>query len=204
MINIDKYEDVLAPVLIKYKINSRLRICHFLAQIDHESNGLKTLTENLNYSVSALISTFSRSRISIADAQKYGRTSTQRANKEMIANIIYGGKFGIQHLGNDQLGDGWKYRGRGPLQCTGKTNYKKFGEFIKVDLVTNPDLLANTDMGLEFAGWYWSTRLLNKWADFDDITKITKAINGGTNGLSHRIALLNQYKAMNYFNHLST
>ena len=95
----------------RYEINTPLRQAHFLAQIGHESNGLKSVTESLNYSVDGLLKTFSRSRISEADAKKYGRTATQPANQEMIANTVYGGEWGLKNLGNSQPGDGFKFRG---------------------------------------------------------------------------------------------
>lgn len=97
--------------MLRYGINTPLRQAHFIAQVGHESNGFKSLRENLNYSVEGLLKTFSRSRISIEEANAYGRTSSQPANQEMIANIVYGGEWGRKNLGNTQEGDGWKYRG---------------------------------------------------------------------------------------------
>ena len=117
-----KYGLLLEEVMQRYDIDTPLRKAHFLAQIDHESKGLTSLTESLNYSVEGLLSTFSRKRISEADALKYGRTKTQRANQKAIANIIYGGEWGRLNLGNTEPGDGWKYRGRGALMCTGRAN----------------------------------------------------------------------------------
>lgn len=101
----------LTHAMERYEINTPLRQAHFLAQIGHESNGLKSVTESLNYSVDGLLKTFSRSRISEADAKKYGRTATQPANQEMIANTVYGGEWGLKNLGNSQPGDGFKFRG---------------------------------------------------------------------------------------------
>lgn len=195
MIDINKYADDLIPVLIRYSINTRQRICHFLAQIDHESGGLRRLTENLNYSTEALLLTFSRQRISAEDCSKYGRRAGQKANQEMIANIIYGGAWGARNLGNTTWGDGWKYRGRGPLQCTGKKNYNAYGRAVKTNLIENPDQLATLPVGLDFAGWYWESNLLNTHADQNNIKGITKIINGGYHGLDHRVILLDRYKA---------
>jgi len=101
----------LTHAMERYQITTPLRQAHFLAQIGHESNGLKSVTESLNYSVDGLLKTFSRSRISEADAKKYGRTATQSANQQMIANTVYGGEWGLKNLGNSQQGDGFKFRG---------------------------------------------------------------------------------------------
>jgi len=193
MIDIGKYEIILLPLFQKYEIYNTLRISHFLAQIDHESNGLKTLQENLNYSVEGLTSTFSRSRITLSDCQKYGRRPGRPANREMIANIIYGGAFGVNNLGNTVFGDGWKYRGRGPLQCTGKANYKRYSDYSKIDFVNNPNLMSELQYGFEFACWYWKTKGLNELADNNLLRKITTKINGGSIGYDQRQKLFNQY-----------
>ncbi len=197
MIDINKYADVIRPVVSRYSINSHLRICHFLAQIDHESNGLKTLVENMNYSVEALITTFSRNRITIDDCERYGRRPGRPANQEMIANIVYGGSFGSNQLGNMTFGDGWKFRGRGPLQCTGRRNYLVFGRSTGKNYLENPALLSDLATGMLFAGWYWDRNLLNALADQDNMRMVTKVINGGLNGLEHRAELLHKYKKMN-------
>jgi putative chitinase len=194
VIDLKKYEDVLIPVLKKYNINTVLRISHFLAQIDHESNSLKSLQENLNYSVQGLLATFSRTRISHADAEKYGRKPGRPANREMIANIIYGGAWGFKNLGNVSFGHGWKYRGRGPLQCTGLSNYKKYSKAVGWDFVSNPDLMLDLRHGFAFAGWYWTERNINRHADQDNVNSVTRSINGGVNGLNHRIQLTKSYK----------
>lgn len=196
MIDIKKYEDVLIPVLVKYNINTHLRISHFLAQIDHESNSLKSLQENLNYSVTGLLSTFSRSRISHDDAQKYGRIPGRPANTQMIANIVYGGAFGFKNLGNVSFGDGWKYRGRGPIQCTGLSNYKKYSKSSGWDFVSNPDLMLDLRHGLDFAGWFWAEKNINPLADQNNVRLVTIRINGGTNGLLHREKLTKSYSSI--------
>jgi putative chitinase len=173
-----------------------LRISHFLSQIHHESNGLKVLEENLNYSASALISTFSRHRISIDDCKKYGRTTNKRADQQMIANIVYGGPWGLKNLGNTDFGDGWKYKGRGPLQCTGKSNYKSFSDYTGIDFVEKPELLLDLKHGLEFACFYWNKKGLNQLCKDDSYAtckKITIKINGGTLGIESRYQLFQQY-----------
>ena len=126
MIDFFIYGDDIDDLMQKYEINTPLRIAHFLAQIDHESSGLMRMTESLNYSVEALMATFSRSRISEQQCRMFGRTPTQKANQKAIANTIYGGEWGKLNLGNVYPNDGWKYRGRGALMCTGRANYRAY------------------------------------------------------------------------------
>lgn len=180
-------------LLDKYKVNNLLRLSHFFAQIKAES-GLKPINENLNYSPEGLINTFGTDRISIVDANKYGRTPKHAANQEMIANIVYGGKWGLNNLGNSQPGDGYKYRGRGFIQLTGKSNYESLSKDTGIDFVNNPDLLLYEVDAMVCALWFWNKNGLNDFADKDDINSITKRINGGFNGLEHRKELLVKYK----------
>jgi len=123
-----------------YGIDTPQRQAGFLSQIGHESGGLSILTENLNYRVEALMSMFGRHRISEADCKKYGRTKDQPADQERIANLIYGGDWGVKNLGNTEPGDGWKYRGRGLKQLTGRDNYKRCGQALGVTLVDDPEV----------------------------------------------------------------
>lgn len=171
-------------LFIKAGLTTVNRIANFLGQAQHESK-LKPTSENLNYSVDGLIEGFGRHRISIVDAKKYGRTSKQAANKEMIANLLYGGTFGLKNLGNKVLGDGWKYRGRGIFQITGLANYSALTKYARevlgldVDYVKNPDLLLNEADSLIGALWYWNVRKLNTYADTNNILTISKVINLG-------------------------
>lgn len=193
MIDLQQHKEILDIIAAKYEINTPLRMAHFLAQIDHESSSLSRLVENLNYSVQGLLSTFSRTRITREQAMNLGRVKGRKANQEAIANIIYGGEFGRRNLGNNKEGDGWRYRGRGPLQCTGRSNYANFGAFMQKDFVLFPELLAHLDIGLEFAGWFWMTRGCNLLADKNFIVAITRKINGGINGINHRRTLYTNY-----------
>lgn len=171
----------------RHGINTPLRQAHFLAQIGHESNSFKSLRENLNYSVEGLLKTFSRHRISEADARKYGRTSSQPANQEMIANIVYGGEWGRKNLGNTQEGDGWKYRGAGLIQLTGRANFEQANKVLNFDLVNRPERVAEDNVIAALAAcWFWQSRGLNELADKDDLLSITKRINGGISGLEDR------------------
>lgn len=174
-------------VLPKYGIDTTLRMAHFLAQLSHESGGLRYTEENLNYSAQALRNTFKKYFDTLELAQKYER------QPEKIANRVYANRMGN---GDEASGDGWKYRGRGLIQLTGKENYQNFGNAHGVDCVNNPDLLLNPEWALTSACWYWKKNNINKYADADDIHMVTKRINGGTNGLLHRQHYLESYKKL--------
>ena len=174
----NKYKSLLNS----YYVNTPLRLAHFFAQIEHES-GLKPISENLNYSAKGLLSTFS----------KYFNANTANLNArkpENIANIVYANR-----MGNNAVNDGWKYRGRGFIQITGKNNYLLLSKDTRIDYLNNPDLLLNEADSMISALWYWNKNKLNAYADKDDIKGLTKRINGGYNGLDHRTKLLNKYKA---------
>lgn len=189
MIDFFIYGDDIDDLMQKYEINTPLRIAHFLAQIDHESSGLMRMTESLNYSVEALMATFSRSRISEQQCRMFGRTQTQKANQKAIANTIYGGEWGKLNLGNVYPNDGWKYRGRGALMCTGRANYRAYMK----DAEANPELLSKLPYALDFAAWYWKRNKLNELASANDIIAITKRINGGLIGIEDRKQKFNYY-----------
>lgn len=186
--------------LPEYEINTLHRVAQWLAQMGHESGDLRTTTENLNYRVSALTAKFGN-RISAADAAKYGRVDRspgnpgQPANQEAIANIIYGGAWGRRNLGNTEPGDGWKFRGRGLIQITGRHNYEScsfalYGDGILLD---EPEILAEPDGAVRSACWYWNSRNLNPVADRQDTRAVTRLINGGFNGLEDRLSRYNRY-----------
>lgn len=184
-------QTVLINAMERFEITSHNEICGFLSQIGVESGGLNATEENLNYRVSALLSLFGRSRISEEDANAYGRNDTtgQKANQEMLANILYGGEFGRKNLGNTEFGDGWKYRGRGYKQLTGKYNYGKCGEAIGMDLINQPELLIAPEAAALSAAWFWSNlrgRGIAEAAEANDVVKMTKLINGGDIGLKDR------------------
>jgi putative chitinase len=172
-----------------YSITSPRRVAGFLSQIGHESAGFSRLVENLNYSADGLLATFSRRRISAEDAQKHGRRRGQPANQVKLANLLYGGAFGREQLGNTQPGDGWAFRGRGLKQLTGRDNYRRCGDALRIDLIGNPDLLLLPANAAMSAGWFWSTNKLNDIADLGDVLGMTRRVNGGTNGLTERAAL---------------
>lgn len=179
-------------------INTPLRVAHALAQQSVETGGFSKMVESLNYSVKGLQGTFSRARISEADCQRLGRKAgagaLSPAVQEEIANIVYGGSFGLKQLGNDQPGDGWKFRGRGAKQTTGRFNYGEVKKVTGLDVINNPDLLADPDTGMQAACIFWEKKNCNQFADKDDILGLTKAVNGGTNGLPERKAALQRAK----------
>ncbi len=160
----------------------------FLAQIYQESNG-KPVLENLNYGKDAIDTTFTtKSRLQGISPKDLAR------NPEKLANTVYGGDWGEKNLGNDQKGDGWKYRGRGLIQITGKDNYKKYGDMIGVDLVNNPDLALQPDVSYKLAVAYWNTRVKPRVKDFNNTSSVTKGINPGLHGLKNREKYFNIYK----------
>lgn len=173
---------LLNELLPKYGINTNIRIAAFMSQCGHESSEFNRLIENLNYSRDGLLKVFPR-YFNSSNVDNYAR------KPEKIANRVYASRMGN---GSEISGDGWKYRGRGILQITGKTNYQNFASWIgDTNIILNPDLLITPKYALLSALWFWSTNNLNKIADTRDIKLLTKRINGGYNGLEHRTQLYN-------------
>jgi putative chitinase len=176
----------IPTVMEKFGIDTSLRLSHFLAQCGHESGGFKAIQENLNYSANGLKSIFS----------KYipGNLSESYARQpEKIAARVYGNRMGN---GDESSKEGWKFRGRGYIQLTGKQNYTAFAKSIGEDIIANPDLVA-TKYPLASAAWFFSTNGLNKiadkGADTATVTLVTKRVNGGPIGLADRIKHFNEY-----------
>ena len=162
----------------KYDINSPPRIAGFVAQCGHESQNFKTLEENLNYSAEGLNKIFPKYFIKAGrDAQAYHR------QPEKIANVVYASRMGN---GDTASGEGWKFRGRGVIQLTGKDNYSRFAKHIGKSLDETIEYLKTKQGALESACWFWKTNGLNEIADSGDIVVMTKKINGGTIGLEDR------------------
>lgn len=162
----------------KYEVNSTLRISHFLAQIYVESASFTRLEENLHYSASRLCEIFP-TRFHKIDAERYAN------NPQQIANRAYANKIGN---GNEASGDGYKYRGRGYIQLTGKANYVEIGAKMKQDIAENPDLLLQPHFALQASLAYWQTRNLNSIADWGSVRDVTKKINAACLHLSEREA----------------
>ena len=193
-LNIEKLKGHIPDVVIaqipetakKFNITTNLRLAHFLSQCAHESGNFKVVSENLNYSVDGLKSTFG----------KYfpGNLAESYAKQpEKIASRVYANRM---DNGDESSKEGYKFRGRGYLQATGKSNYKKFSDFIGEDCVTNPDLVA-TKYPLASAGFFFESNKLwsicDKGADDVTVTTLTKRINGGTNGLKDRLEKFKKY-----------
>jgi putative chitinase len=173
----NEFADALNNAMREFSINTPLRQCAFIAQTAHESMGYTAFLENLNYSANALIATWPL-RFTKEIAASYAR------QPQKIANRAYANRIGN---GDEASGDGWKYRGRGIIQITGKDNYKACGKVLNLDLVSSPELLEQTLNAFRSGTWFWNSRNLNPLADRDDFTAITKAINGGLNGLADRL-----------------
>jgi len=177
----------LPDTIAKFELNTPLRLAHFLAQAGHESGGFKALNENLNYGAKGLLGIFKKYFPTQALAEQYQR------KPEKIANRVYGGRMGN---GPEATGDGYKYRGRGYIQLTGKDNYTAFGKSINENIAANPDLVA-TKYPLLSAAWFFYKNGLHKLADGGAtdavVTSITKRVNGGTIGLADRIKHFKEY-----------
>ena len=173
-------------VVEKFEINTPLRLAHFLAQCGHESGGFKVVSENLNYGAAGLQSIFKK-YFTPESAKEYQR------KPEKIANIVYANRMGN---GNQASGEGYKFRGRGFIQLTGKDNYTAFDKTVEDDIIANPELVA-TKYPLLSAAWFFHKNGLHKIADEGAtdavVTKVTKRVNGGTIGLPDRIKHFNEY-----------
>ncbi len=182
-----QYVSLFDTVLPTYGIDTPLRKAHFLAQVAHESGGFKFVVENLNYSAKALYGVFRKYFPNMDLANEYAR------QPEKIANKVYANRLGN---GNEASGDGWRYRGRGLIQLTGKANYTAFSQAANQYFTTNPDQVATPEWALASACWFWKSNNINKYADADDIHMVTKRINGGYNGLQSRQHFLDEFKKL--------
>ena len=173
----------------KFNITTPLRLSHFLAQCGHESGGFKALVENLNYGSKGLLGTFPK-YFNLTTATQYER------KPEMIASKVYGGRMGN---GPESTKDGWKFRGRGYIQLTGKDNYTAFDKFVTENIIESPELVA-TKYPLMSAAWFFDKNGLwavcDKGATTEVVTSVTKRVNGGVIGLADRIKHFNEYYAL--------
>lgn len=177
--NSASWYSILVTTLPTFSITSKLRFAAWIAQMGHESQDFKTLKENLNYRSAGLRITFGKYFTNDAVASAYEH------QPEKIANRVYANRMGN---GDEASGDGWKYRGRGLIQITGKNNYSACSMALYNDdrLLTNPDLLIQMDGAVRSACWFWNRGGLNAYADKSDLRTITIRINGATNGLEDR------------------
>lgn len=169
--------DILCELFPKYGITTQDRVAAFLAQCGHESVDFTVLKENLNYSGDALKRVWPRHFGDDVDVAQYHR------NPEAIANRAYRNRMGN---GDEASGDGWKFRGRGAIQLTGKDNYTRFAADVGMDLDEVVEYLETLKGAVESACWFWDKNKLNALADERDNTAMTKRINGGTIGLEDR------------------
>ena len=178
--NAELWHTALVKTLPDHEITSKLRVSAFLAECIYESNQFLELTENLNYSAEGLCKTWPSRFVSLEFAKNYAH------KPEAIANLAYANRLGN---GPETSGDGWKYRGAGIMQLTGKENQKKFADFIGVSIEEVSDYLITPEGAITSACFYWDTHKLSSYADLGQIDKISEIINGGKLGLAERNAL---------------
>ena len=175
----------------KFGITTPLRMAHFLAQLALESNQFRAVEENLNYSADRLLVVFKKYFPTRALAEEYAH------KPEKIGSRVYANRMGN---GSEATKDGWKFRGRGYIQLTGRNNYKAYRDsgFCNGDVVAHPEWLRNSPGRMKSAMWYWWSHGCNALADRDDVRKITQRINGGLNGLANRQYYLRRMKRIWY------
>lgn len=187
--NPETWANLLSDNLESGGIRTAKQTSYFIAQCGHESSDFNVLVENLNYGAQGLLNTFGK----YFGAPPKAKALDYERKPEKIANLVYSNRLGN---GSESSGDGWKFRGRGVVQVTGRSNYTECSNFIFGDdtLVDNPDLLLQPEYALKSALWYWSK---NKLASVQDFGQLTLKINGGTNGQSDRqIRLANCTKVL--------
>ena len=182
---VEHWHHALSVLLPDYDIDTPRRVAAFIAQCAHESGGFNVLQENLNYKPQALRRLFSKY---FPDDAIAGQYCAKPNKQEAIANRIYANRMGN---GDESSGDGYRFRGRGLIQLTGRSNYQNFADSIEVDgrplkIDEVPAYLETFEGAAQSACWFWETNNLNKWADDGDILTLTKRINGGTIGLEDR------------------
>lgn len=178
---VDCWVDELNKQLEEAGITTKEQVAMFLAQCGHETGGFTRFTENLNYSAERLLAVFPKYFKTRADAEKVARRPQE------IANIVYANRMGN---GDSKSGDGWKYRGRGLIQLTGRQNYVKFTNYIKKpELLEKPDEFNTIHYYIQMAIWYWKVNALET---ISNIETVTRRINGGLNGIEDRKKLFKQ------------
>lgn len=194
----ETWADALNRAMQHFGIEQPRHVAAFLAQIGHESGRLATLEENLNYSAVGLARTWPK-RYAERDingkpipGQPNVLALFLHRNPQAIANNVYANRMGN---GDEASGDGWRYRGKGLIQLTGRENHRICGEDLDLPLEAQPELLLQPEYAALSAAWFWATHHLNALADDDDVTNETQVINGGTNGLDERIAMYDAAKS---------
>lgn len=172
----EKWTPYLNMAMLKYDINTPQRQAMFLAQVAHESANFRATVENFNYSAEGLRKTFGK-YFDETSAQEYAR------DPERIANRAYANRMGN---GDEASGDGWRFRGRGLIQLTGRTNYALYSLQNANNALIEPESVGRIELASDSAGWFWSTNRLNQLSDTGDIRVVTRRVNGGFNGLDDR------------------
>jgi putative chitinase len=178
---IDYWYNALSQLLPDYEINNAKRIAAFIAQCSHESGGFTALEENLNYKAATLRKIFPKYFPTDEIANQYASMPNKQ---QAIANKVYANRMGN---GDESSGDGFKYKGRGLIQLTGKDNYTFFAGSLGISVEEAAEYMHTFEGAAQSACWFWETNNLNQWADKGDILTLTKRINGGTIGLEDRI-----------------
>jgi putative chitinase len=191
-----RHADWLAMAAERWGIDTPVRVAAWLAQCAHESGRFRIVEENLNYTTPARLIAVWPTRFRLPYSDKEARLDIFLDGKrnarfyvrrpERLANFVYANRMGN---GDEESGDGWRYIGRGLIQCTGRATYRAYSEASGHDVETVPDMLTYPRLAADSAGWYWHDRGCNALADAGDWVGLTRRINGGTNGLSERLAL---------------
>jgi putative chitinase len=179
--------DALNETFARFNLTTNNQKAMFIGQCSHECGNFRTLEENLNYRAETLMKLWPKRFPSLEFAKQYEK------NPKKIANSVYASRMGNR---DEASGDGYRFRGRGALQCTGHSTYFHAGKALGVDFVMQPDLVATPKYAALTAGWFWDTHKLNPPSDALDYTKVTKIINGGTIGLDDRIKHVQQALAV--------
>jgi putative chitinase len=179
---------VMVPGDAFNSITSRAGVCMLVAQLAHESGGFATTTENLNYRAEALVPVFGSHRISQGVANRIGRTTDHPADQEAIANTVYGAAWGRANLGNTEPGDGWRFRGGGLIQLTGRANYTAWADAAGIGPELAAEYIRTPEGAVASALWFWRANGLLIPASRGDVATCTRIINGGQNGLADRLA----------------
>lgn len=195
-----KVFEEIPMVIQKFSINSPLRLAHFLAQCAHESGNFKFVTENLNYKEDRLLlifkSDFDKNKDRVLTDSEKKKAKELIGSPEKIANFVYANQNGN---GNEASGDGWRFRGRGYIQLTGRDNYSQLDKLVEEDILSNPDLVA-TKYPLMSAAFFFEKnnlwKLCDRGANKEDVISLTKRINGGTNGLEDRLAKFSLFNSL--------
>lgn len=182
--NIEKYYEPLVAAMEHFGINTKNRIAAFLANLAHESASFNTIEENLNYSAKRLLQVWPK-HFRNRNVNLYHR------QPQKIANVAYANRMGN---GDKNSGDGWRYRGRGLIQLTGKDNYRMFGNAIGADIVSDPDWVLTPEGATISAAWFWNSRKLNRFVDSGDLRELTRRINGGYHGHADRVRRYNHIR----------